>query len=68
LVPGNYDISVLPLEYTLSPGGVDVFHGGVEAPGIKTKRIHGVEPIILHNIEIRPGATLKKSVNFEYQK
>jgi|GEM_PF-2488764 len=68
LVPGNYDISVLPLEYTLSPGGVDVFHGGVEGPGIKTKRIHGVEPIILHNIEIRPDATLKKSVNFEHQK
>jgi len=68
LVPGDYDISVMPLEYTLSPGGVDVFHGGVEGPGIKTRRIHGIEPIILHNIEIRPGATLKKSVNFDHQK
>ena len=65
LVPGHYDISVLPLEYTFSPGAVDTFHGGVEGPGIKTKRIHGVDPVILKNIEIEPGDTLERTVEFK---
>jgi hypothetical protein len=65
LVPGHYDISVLPLEYTLSLGAIDTFHGGVEGPGIKTKSIRGIAPVILKNIEIEPGDTLERTVEFK---
>lgn len=68
LLPGHYDISVVPLEYTLSLGGVDVFHGGVEGPSVKTKRIPNIKPIILHNIEIKPGESLEKTLNFKKNK
>ena len=64
LLPGRYDLSIRPLQFCFSPGGVDVFHGGVQAPGIRQRRIKGVKPVILQNIEVKPGKTLKQTVKF----
>lgn len=65
LLPGRYDISVWPVEHCLSPGGVDVFHGGVSGPRLRTRRLPDVKPVILHNVEIKPGERLKKTVEFK---
>ncbi len=68
LLPGHYDIQVRPLEVALSVGGVDVFHGKWEGPGLKTRRVDGIEPVILHDIEIRAGEVVEKTVEFETSK
>jgi len=65
LLPGRYDISIRPLEFHLTPGGVDVFHGGTSGPGIQTRRVHAVDPVILHDIQIKSNQTLEKTVRFE---
>lgn len=64
-LPGRYDISIHPLKLCVSPGGVDVFHGGVSGPGLRTRRLPDVKPVILHNVEIKPGERLKKTVEFK---
>ena len=68
LLPGHYDISVVPMEFTLSLGGLEFFHGRSEAPSIKTKVIAHIKPIILHNIEIKPDESLEKTLNFKKNK
>lgn len=67
-LPGRYDISIRPLEFHLTPGGVDVFHGGISGPGMQTRRVHGAEPVILHDIRINPKETLEKTVRFEIKR
>lgn len=65
ILPGTYDFLIRPLEYHLeSLGGVDVFHGGVSGPEIGTRRVQGVEPVVLHNVQIKKGGALKKTVTF----
>jgi len=64
LLPGRYDFSVWPVEHCFSPGGVDVFHGGVSGPRLRTRRLPDVKPVILHDVEIKPGERLKKTVEF----
>jgi len=65
LLPGRYDVSVWPVEHCLSPGGVDVFHGGVSGPGFRTRRLPDVKPVILYDIGIKSGERLKKTVEFK---
>ena len=65
LLPGDYDFSIWPLEHHISPGGIDVFHGGVSGPDIYYGRIKGVGPVILHDVQINANETLEKTVKFE---
>ncbi len=64
-LPGHYDISVRPLKAYLSLGVPDIFHGRSSGTGIKTRRVKGVEPIILRDIEIKSGETLDETVKFK---
>jgi len=64
-VPGHYDFSVLPVEHCVSPGGIDVFHGGVSGPSSSTRRLRGVKPIFLHDIETEPRERVKKTVELK---
>jgi len=66
LLPGVYDFSISPLEQTLSPGGISTYHrAGWEAPSIVSHKMTGVDPIILHGIQIKAGETLDKTLSFE---
>jgi len=64
-LPGHYDFKVWPVGHCLSPGGVDVFHGGVSGPRLRARMLPGVKPVILHNIEIKAGEVTKKTVEFK---
>ncbi len=63
IMPGTYDLWVQPLEVSFQPG-IDVFHGrsGQTFVPVPAK---GVEPIILHNVEIPPDSSTSKTVRFE---
>ena len=63
IMPGTYDLWVQPLEVNFQPG-IDVFHGrsGQTFVPVPAK---GVEPIILHNVEILPESSTSKTVRFE---
>jgi len=44
---------------------VDVFHGGVSGPSLRTRQLPGVKPVILHDVEIKPGEKSKRTVEFK---
>jgi len=64
LLPGSYDLSIRPRKIYFSPGVPDFFQGRSQGPGFKTRRIGGLEPLILHGITIRSGERLEKTVEF----
>ncbi len=64
-MPGHYDFLVWPVEHCISPGGIDVFHGGVSGPGFRTRRLPDVKAVILHDVEIKSGEKLKRTVEFK---
>jgi len=56
ILPGTYDLMIRPLECHLeSLEGVDVFHGGISGPKVGTRRVRGVDPVILRNVRKKVG-------------
>ncbi len=66
LLPGTYDFSIQPLSFTPTPG-IDVFHGR-SGSWVTTKKARGTKPMILHQIEIKPGSKTTKTLRFESNK